>query len=415
MTKQISAVFAPFRASFKKALALSCLGLCATAQAQDVSLLSPGKAAASGLRFTCSAEKRPRFEADMAGYLKQLDIAPRYVNMTADADSVTYSLNTPGEDVDTLDLFDRPEYRLSDAVVRLPLKNGKSRAVTTSSEKEIVLALMQHGRRTDFGPSACDIEALKDHVGVRQNTVAWAEVLEFGWPDGGAAKWNTKYWKHGTPTKGHALHTAVNDMFMNQSKYEIGCYTATKMVMVQGVLDYYHRIKKDPEMVRAVEARLAQDGEPLANVEPGRVWDFEADFDSAERARPGKILGVQYGVAAKNFVPGDWAYLLNTDPVTYEKTGYEGSNAIYLGRNKFDDYYNDHSHAYSYRQKLHEVYQWRNKVFSASRDANKVQPLSASDIERLGHTPAAGGIVLSWRVAPYQFGYEELPAWDFKY
>lgn len=416
MTKQLSAVFhIPFRVSFRTALAVSCLGLSAAVLAQDLPLLAPGKAAVSGLRFTCAAAQRPRLEVDMAAYLKQLDIAPRYVNMTGDANSVTYSLNTPVEDVDTLDLFDRPEYRLSDAVVRLPLKNGKSRAVSTSSEKEIVLALMQHGRLTDFGPSACDINALKDHVGVRQNIVAWAEVLEFGWPDGGAAKWNTKYWKHGTPTKGHALHIAVNDMFMNQSKYEIGCYTATKMVMVQGVLDYYHRIKKDPAMVRAVEARLSQDGEPLANVEPGRVWDFEAEFDSAERARPGKILGVQYGVSPKNFVPGDWAYLLNTDPVTYEKTGYEGSNAIYLGRNKFDDYYNDHNHAYSYRQKLHEVYQWRNKVFSASRDANKVQPLSAGDIERLSHTPAAGGIVLSLRIAPYQFGFETLPAWEFKY
>ena len=27
--------------------------------------------------------------------------------------------------------------------------------------------------------------------------------------------------------------------------------------------------------------------------------------------------------------------------MTYEKTGYEGSSALYLERDKFDDYYND--------------------------------------------------------------------------
>jgi hypothetical protein len=272
---------------------------------------------------------------------------------------------------------------------------------------------MQHGRLTEFKGAGCDIVALKDHVGIRQNTTAWAEVLEFGWPEGGPAKWNTKYWNRGTPVPGHPLHVAINDMFLNQKKYEIGCYTATKMVMIQGVLDYYHRVKKDPATVKLIEARLTVDGEPLVNIEPGRVWDFEPEFDAAEHARPGKLLKVQYAVAPKNFVPGDWAYLWNTDPVSYQKTGYEGSNAIYLGRGKFDDYYNDHNHSYSYRQKLHEVYQWRNGVYSRSRDAAKVKPLVAEDYERLSQTPANGGLVLDLRIKPYQFGFEELPAWNF--
>lgn len=368
-----------------------------------------------GLRFTCAPRQLERMAVDMPGYLRTLGITSRFVATRRDeaAGTLTYTLTTPNDDVTTLDFFDRPEFRLADAAVRLPLKNGKTRTVRTASAKEIMLALLQHGRLTEFSGAACDIDALRDHVGIRQNTVAWAEVLEFGWPEGGPAKWNEKYWKRGTPKAGHALHVAINDMFLNQKKYEIGCYTATKMVMIQGVLDYYNRIKKDRATLKLVEARLSVDGEPLVDVEPGRVWDFDPAFDPAERLRPGKLLDVAYDIAPKNFVPGDWAYVLNTDPHSAKKTGYEGSNAVYLGRNKFDDYYNDHNHAYSYRQKMNEVFQWRHGVFSASRDAEKLQPLSAQDLERLGASPDTGGMVLSLRIAPYRFGYEPLPAWHF--
>lgn len=391
------------RARICKRLACSMLAaLAGLAEAAD----------AEGLRFTCTPGQLAELESGMAAYLNQLSIAPAYVAVqVARANgTATYTLTTPTDDVTTLDFSDRPEFQLHDAVIALPLKNGKKRTVKTASQKEILLALLQHGRLTEFRGAACDINALKEHIGIRQNIAAWAEVLHFVWPDGGPAQWNERYWKHGTPQPGFALHVAVNDMFLNQKKYKIGCYTATKMVVIQGLLDYYRRVRKDPAKLKLLEQRLSADGQPLLDVEPGRVWDFEAGFDQKEFDRPGKVLSVQYGIVPKNFVPGDWAYLLNTDQHTYQKTGYEGSNAIYLGRGKFDDYYNDHNHAYSYRQKLHEVYQWRHHVFSRRRDADKVKPLTARDIERLGRTPAEGGIVLSLRIAPYLFGYPALPA-----
>ena len=121
------------------------------------------------------------------------------------------------------------------------------------------------------------------------------------------------------------------------------------------------------------------------------------------------MVSLAYGIAADNFVPGDWAYFLNTDPVTYEKTGYEGSNSIYLGRGKFDDYYNDNTHHYTYKDKLLEVYQWRHKVFSRERDVAKIHPLSAAEIKELSHTPDHGGIELDYRLIPYAFGFAELP------
>lgn len=348
----------------------------------------------------------------MDAYLASLGIAPGLVVKKSDRSGGTlvYTLSTPQGDFDTLSLKDRPELKIRDEVVRLPGQHGRARKVQTVSRKEIVLALMQRGRLTEFQGRNCAVAALRDHVGIRQNTVAWAENLNWVWPDGETAEWNGKYWRRGTPRAGFPLHEAVNDAFRNQSRYSVGCYTATKLVMLQGVLDYYRRVKKDPTQLKRIEDRLLADREPLLSIEPGKMWAFEADFDPKTLNRPGKILTIQYGVAPRNFVPGDWVYLLNPDPVSSKKTGYEGSNAIYLGRNRFADYYNDHSHSYTYRQKLDEVFQWRNGVFSRSRDAARIKPLSEQDVERLGAPPAQGGIVTDLRVFPYFFGTEDLPA-----
>lgn len=368
-----------------------------------------------GIRFSCKPGQLETIESNMETYLASLGVASDLVLIKADRSNgiVVYTLNTLKEDSNTLDLKDRPELQIQDDIVSLPTKNGKEKKVHTASKKEILLALLQHGRLTEFKDTACDVKALTDHVGIRQNIAAWAENIKWVWPDGRPAKWNKKYWKRGTPKPGFPLHEAINDVFINQNQYSIGCYTATKLVMIQGVLDYYRRIKKDPVQQKLLENRLSIDidKEPLVDIEPGKMWDFEKDFDPQELNHPGKLLKIEYGAAPKNFVPGDWIYFLNTDPITYKKTGYEGSNAIYLGRNKFDDYYNDNDHSYTYQQKMDEVYQWRNGVFSRPRDFAKIKPLAPQDIERLSKTPAEGGILTDIRVFPYFFGYEELPVW----
>ncbi|MFC6519280.1 hypothetical protein ACFQAT_05270 [Undibacterium arcticum] len=231
----------------------------------------------------------------------------------------------------------------------------------------------------------------------------------------GLARWppgllEQQKWHKGTPLASVSVDNALLDAFLRQDRYRIGCYAASKLSYAHAVLDYYVRVKKDPAKAALVRARLMHDKEPLVGVEPAAMWDFEKDFDADERDIPGKILSIKRGVAPGNFVPGDWVYLLNTDEVTYKKTGYEGSNAVYLGRGKFGDYYNDHRHAYTYSEKVDEVYQWRHGVFSRSRDAHKIKPLSDGDVVRLSATPAEGGLLLDFRVAPYLFGYEELPA-----
>ncbi|MET3132105.1 hypothetical protein AAKU55_002375 [Oxalobacteraceae bacterium GrIS 1.11] len=364
-----------------------------------------------GIRFSCRPPQIDKLESDMSAYLIELDIGPELVLRQADRAGgvLRYTLKTPATDVDTLGLHDRPALKIVDQMIKLPTADGGVRDVLTVSRKEILLALLQHGRLTEFKGDACDVAVLRDHVAIRQNTVAWAESLEWRWPDGEAAEWNLKYWKRGTPQPGFPLHEAINDVFTHQQQYAIGCYTATKLAMIQGVLDYYRRVKQDPVQLARIEQRLAADREPLVDIEPGVMWNFETDYDARELTRPGKLLKIEYGIAPNNFIPGDWVYFLNTDAVSYQKLGYEGSNAIYLGRNRFDDYYNDNEHSYTYQEKLDEVYQWRHGVFSRSRDFAKIHPLSESELTTLHKTPAQGGIVTDLRVFPYFYGAETLP------
>ncbi|PRC92322.1 hypothetical protein [Solimicrobium silvestre] len=352
-----------------------------------------------GVKFSCSIAQLNEIDQQMSVYFIQLGINATLIQrqLNPQAASLLFTLATPPNDFSTLNFRSRPEMQIRDQLISLPSAGGSMITVLTVSEKEIVLALMQHGRLTEFSGEQCNAETFIDHVKIRQNTVAWAELLEWGWPDGGKAKWNKKYWNKGTPLRGVSPSVAVADAFENQNKYSIGCYTATKLVMVQGILDYYHRIKKSPHELARVERRLMADGEPLVNIEPRAFWFFEEDFDANRLWENGKLLEMRYNIPPRNFVPGDWGYILNTDPKTKNKIGYEGSNAIYLGRGQFDDYYNDHNHSYLLREKLDEVYQWRNKVFSRSRDIDKVLPLTEGEMNALESAPDQGGLIMDTR------------------
>lgn len=364
----------------------------------------------SGVMFTCKPEKIDSIRHEMAIYLSELGISSDLVTITEpDNGKIVYTLATPESDHETLSLKDHKNYHIHDEVVMLPTKGGKTQAVRTVSKNEILLALFQHGRLTELSGQACSVEALRDHVGIRQNIVAWVEKLTWQWPNGGPAFWGKKYWDKGTPLASVSVDDALMDAFINQKQYGIGCYTATKLSYAHGVLDYYARVKKDKVKAALVRERLLSDQDPLVGIEGSAMWSFEREFDPKEPDQPGKILSIKRGVATNNFVPGDWTYLLNTDAMSYEKRGYEGSNAVYLGRGRFDDYFNDHHHYYTYREKIDEVYQWRNGVFSRRRDFKKIRPLGEEDFARLSKAPQAGGMVEDFRVAPYFFGYEDLP------
>lgn len=304
----------------------------------------------------------------------------------------------------TLDLARSQLFNVGADLVSVLDPRNAEKFVPSVSKKEILLSLMHPGRKSVYGGADCGVSQLQDEVGVRQHIVAFAQSATFGWPDGEPAKWNTAYWDKGTPLSTVALSDALANVFQEPAKYEIGCYTAAKLAITGATLDYYKRVKNSPEQAALVSAALMRDGDPLVDIEPGYTWSFIPSYNEAESGHiEGKLLRKHENIGAYNFVPGDWMYLVNLDPKTGDKTGYEGSNALYLGMDRFSDYYNDHEKAYSYKQKMHEVYQWRNEVFSRTRDAAKVVPLNSADFDKLAQSPDEGGLQLPWRLVPKTF------------
>ena len=164
------------------------------------SSLAPKPAEVSGIKFSCSEKELTKINRDMRTYFRELGISTKLVSQVMpDKASLIYTLNTAPLDTNTLDFRLRKEYRIKDDILRLPIKSGGSRAVKTVSKKEILLTLLQHGRLTSLNGAACTIDALRDHVAIRQNIVAWTDNLAWGWPDGERAFWNTTYWDSGTP------------------------------------------------------------------------------------------------------------------------------------------------------------------------------------------------------------------------
>ena len=357
-----------------------------------------------GLVFECRPDKLTQLNGQLINYQKELGIDASIYKVQEGDGRLRVSLKDPSV-YGTLYLRWDPQYSITEERISLPGKKGLVE-VETVSKKEILLALMHEGRETVFKDAACDIEALKDHVQIRQMIVAWSEHLHWSFPDGGPAQWNQHYWDQGNLKPKASLDEAMRDFFINPDKCSLGCYTATKIVIIQGILDYFRRVKKDDAMADAIIKRLKSDDDVLVGIEPGAMWSFQKPISPEEQKRLGKLLKIQTWVAPMNFIPGDWVYFVNTDKESSEKDGYEGSNSIYMGRASFDDFYNDNEHHYLYNEKIQNIYNWRNGVFSRSRDYQRMQTLSAEQLHQLGLSPDEGGFLLKNRAIPYFFGFE---------
>jgi hypothetical protein len=363
-----------------------------------------------GIVFDCPASDLNTLDKRVSLYLKSVGVASSDYSVITDAQRgiLSFHLNDGRGGTDTLELIELPEFNLREEVVKLPHKN-RLRSVVTVSKKEILLAMMQRGRQTAFSGPACTADALKDQVGVRQNIVAWTESAEWAWVDGRRSKWNPKYWSAGNYKSQHPLQEALSNVFVQPDKYFFGCYTATKLLVAYTVLDYYDRVKHDERTTQLLVRRLLIDKDPLSNIEPGNMWFFETDYNAVTSNRVGKLIRLTDSVPQDNFIPGDWVYFMNPDKISARKNGYEGANAIYLGRGLFSDYYNDNHHRFTFREQLDEVYQWRHGVYNRPRDNRKIQPLSAGEIEDLSRSIFQGGLQLDYRGVPYDFGHELLP------
>ncbi len=358
-----------------------------------------------GLIFECPSDKLVQLKNDLKIYEQELSIDASVYEVDQGSGRLRLSLKDPSV-YGTLYLRWDPKYKISEELISLPSKNGLIE-IETVSKKEIFLALMHQGRQSVFTGNACHIDALREHVQIRQMIVAWSEHLHWSFPDGEPAQWNQRYWDKGNLQPKASLDEAMNDFFINPDKCSLGCYTATKIVIIQGILDYFRRVKKDDAMAEAIIKRLKSDDDVLVGIEPGAMWSFQKPISPEEQKRLGKLLKIQTRVAPMNFIPGDWVYFVNNDPKSSDVDGYEGSNTIYMGRASFDDFYNDNQHHYLYNEKLQNIYNWRHGVFSRSRHYERIKSLSSEQIDALSLSPEEGGFVLSNRAIPYFFGFED--------
>lgn len=361
--------------------------------------------AADGVRFRCADQQRAKIRHEMGALFRKMYLSERHIKVHDQpaTQSLTYTLDTPPDDASTLDFAHRPEYWVYDEPVEIYGKRRQPVMVATVSQKEILLALLQHGRLTEFSGAQCSVKALVENLRMRQTIVAWTERVQWRWPDGGPSAWNPRFWGKTSVRDKRKLFDAFEDAFLQQEKYAIGCYAAIKLTYAFAMMDFYRRVNNNPTALARVKAALQTGDRPLAGIEPCAMWRVEGDGDMPAACITGKLLYLQQGVHGKNFVPGDWVYFVNTDPVSRNKTGYEGSNSIYLGRGWFSDFYNDVEHHYTFAQKLSEVYQWRHGVFSASRDYEQIEVLSTARLDALSQSLENGGIVLPVRAVPFSF------------
>lgn len=355
-----------------------------------------------GIQWNCSVEENKSIKDSLINTLDKYDLL-NFVEIYESDNKIKASISNHYAIESTLYLSLNPIYGISDEIVVKNI-NNKVLKKKVVSKKEILIALMYPGRLTEFsGVQGCKPNSIDKLLSIRQDIVFWTKDLSWVWPDGGSAAWNEEYWNLGTPKKltTEELGSSFNDLFVNQDKYKIGCYTATKANYIQAYLSAYGNYEESSK--NTLIDKLVSDKEPFVDIEPQDMWYFESDYIKSPKSSEGKLLTLQKNVSAYNFIPGDWVYIRNTDPSTNSKTGYEGSNTIYLGSGLFSDYYNDHQGGYPYDRKLDEVYQWRNGVFSRSRDAFKIKNLSISDRFRLSLTPEEGGLVENYRVVPKIF------------
>jgi len=337
-----------------------------------------------GVTFHCAdaTGRHEKLIGDVAALLREYGVAADDYGVERDDQAVTWSSLLPLGNTREI----AAALKIPDEFVKLTF--GKHhRWVKTVNKKEIAVALLMNGRNTAF--EGCAADDLRTHVELRQLIAAWAEDVDWDWPDqDDRQRLNRAYWHQKTlaPRNGHIL-LAIGEPFFASYKYTFGCRTGTRIVYSNAVLNYYNERRNDQVATANLLKRIDHSPNALTAVEENFLTTTDA-------------------VSTDNIIPGDWIYINNTDPISHAHDGYEGSNAVYLGRNRFDDYYNDNDHSYTFEEKLDEVWQWRHFRWSSrhgahrrERDPSAVQKLSADDYRKLSLPPEQGGLLSPTRTS----------------
>jgi hypothetical protein len=315
-----------------------------------------------GIVFQCSPDKLQVIREAMNKYIATFGWPDSYIKteLSETDNTLTFQLEVPGHSPGTLTLAKDPALKIQDIKEKFTKESGKVEEYILPSETEIVAGLMQRGRTHEFKGNACSFDSFKEHVAIRQNTVRMARAADWQY-GGGYGRSNPKVWNMDwTVPYGKSSCDAIKDAFVGDFRYEIGCTRACKLISAAGPFLYY--ANKSPEWKGKME-RLAA-GAPLSMISPY--------YENGVRQSDGKFLERHLDVDWKNWIPGDWGWIRNEDPISSNVGGQEGSNIIYGGGDKFVVYYRNEQDR-TFDRCVTRVYEWGSSKAPDPKTLNELR------------------------------------------
>jgi hypothetical protein len=118
--------------------------------------------------------------------------------------------------------------------------------------------------------------------------------------------------------------------------------------------------------------------------------------------KAGLFVDRQFNVPSEHWVPGDWGWIKNLDPVSAEELGSEGCNIIYAGGGMFANYYPERPPK-TLDQSIKRVYGWQFGI-----EEGDLQ-LRGDLAGQLRQDPRAGGMLRDVRDVPKFFSASPPP------
>ena len=215
-------------------------------------------------------------------------------------------------------------------------------------DQEILLALLLIPIPCEF-PS---LDELTSAIRIRRSIVQAARrtAVEFGT---GTAERPLDYWRYDEDRgfvllPGRSLITALEKATCSgdpDTLYTFSCRRATEYLLLLGLA----------REARTCNPPLFEQLHYQAETRALKGSEFERIFVRTIGS-PETPFPVRY------FVPGDRTWFRNTDPVSSDVTGYEGSWTIYLGGGLFADFWR-RDRVFTLETKLACVHHWRNATY----------------------------------------------------
>lgn len=336
-----------------------------------------------GILFSnCPTDAKEALLRELPSYFSENGIDKSWYSLDSLSGGLNVALNTPKHDTGTLDLCEREKYGIVSLSETYKGESGNVR-IRIPSKKEILLAMMQHGRTSEFENAFCSVAALNEHIEIRQNTVRWGKTAEWEFAEYRKVVKNTKLWNESvldwTVKPGTKAEDAVLDMFLGDDNYKLGCTKAVDAIEAQGPIDHFMRKCQTPIKVAAM--RRLMGNEPVNDVED-------------------KYLKKVHGVDPRNWIPGDWGWIRNTHEKSSDMKGFEGSNIVYGGCGGFIGYYKNNPASRPLESKVARVYNWR---FLAPGEEESNREVSSELLETLVKDPSENGLLRHVRLFPKNF------------